>query len=62
MSASGARILVIEDDPGVRRILARNLGGHGFRVEAAATGREGLERDPSVSAPTWSCSTSACRT
>jgi two-component system KDP operon response regulator KdpE len=47
VNATGARILVIEDDPAVRRVLARNLGAHGFRVETAATGREGLALDPS---------------
>lgn len=44
--SDGARILVIEDDPAVRRILGRNLGSHGYRVETAGTGREGLDRDP----------------
>jgi two-component system KDP operon response regulator KdpE len=39
---SGARILVIEDDPSVSRIVAHNLAGHGFRVEVSATGEEGL--------------------
>jgi len=46
----GARILVVEDDPGVRQVVARNLVAHGFRVEAAETGLEGLEREPSFHA------------
>jgi two-component system KDP operon response regulator KdpE len=46
----GARILVIEDDPGVRQVVARNLIAHGFRTEAAAAGREGLDREPSFHA------------
>jgi two-component system, OmpR family, KDP operon response regulator KdpE len=44
---SGARILVIEDDPAVRHVVSRNLAAHGFRTEAAAAGREGLDLDPS---------------
>ena len=39
----GARILVVEDDPGMSRALKRNLSGHGFQVRAAGTGRSGLE-------------------
>jgi len=44
---SGARILIIEDDPAVRHVVTRNLAAHGFRTEAAAAGREGLDLDPS---------------
>jgi two-component system KDP operon response regulator KdpE len=44
---SGARILVIEDDPAVRQVLTRNLAAHGFRTAAAAAGREGIDLDPS---------------
>jgi two-component system KDP operon response regulator KdpE len=47
MNGKGARILVIEDDPAVRGVLTRYLGGHGFRVQAAGTGGEGLAMDPS---------------
>jgi two-component system KDP operon response regulator KdpE len=43
----GARILLIEDDPAVRRVVSRNLTAHGFRVVAAGEGREGLSLDPS---------------
>lgn len=46
----GARILVIEDDPSVRQVVTRNLVAHGFRTEAAAAGREGLDREPSFHA------------
>ena len=44
--ATGARILVIEDDPSVRRVVSKNLAAHGFRVATASAGREGLELDP----------------
>ncbi len=37
-----ARILVIDDDPGVRDSMARMLRGAGFNVEIAATGEEGV--------------------
>jgi two-component system nitrogen regulation response regulator GlnG len=40
---SKANILVIDDEPDVRRIIADTLTDEGFRVEAAATGEDGLE-------------------
>jgi two-component system KDP operon response regulator KdpE len=45
--ATGARLLVIEDDPSVRAVVSKNLAAHGFRVATAGSGREGLELDPS---------------
>ncbi|GAB3995856.1 hypothetical protein GCM10029992_14220 [Glycomyces albus] len=39
-----AAILLIEDDPMVRRGLQLALGRHGHEVEAAETGEEGLRR------------------
>jgi two-component system KDP operon response regulator KdpE len=36
------RIAVIEDDPQLRRFLKTGLEAHGFQVQAAETGREGL--------------------
>jgi two-component system KDP operon response regulator KdpE len=41
---SGARILLIEDDPAVARTVAQNLRRHGFVMEVAGTGEEGLEK------------------
>jgi len=41
MSAQ-ATILVIEDEPGMRRLLGTALGAEGYRVVAAADGRRGL--------------------
>ncbi|HEY7452119.1 MAG TPA: response regulator transcription factor [Candidatus Limnocylindria bacterium] len=43
---SGARILVVDDEDAVRRILVHNLEGHGFRVAAAESGEEALELEP----------------
>ena len=34
-----ARILVVDDDPGVREVLADFLRGHGYAVETAEDGR-----------------------
>lgn len=38
----GARILVVDDEPQMRRVLARTLGANGFEVRAVATGEEAL--------------------
>jgi two-component system KDP operon response regulator KdpE len=35
---SGARILVVDDEPQLRRSLARSLNGHGYEVREAADG------------------------
>ncbi len=37
-------VLLIDDDPGIRKLLSRELARRGLEVETAATGREGLER------------------
>src|SRR5213079_114767 len=39
---SGARILVVDDEPEIRRALRANLVGHGFEVTAVAGGGEAL--------------------
>lgn len=36
------RVLVIDDEPGIRSIAARALTASGFAVDLAATGRQGL--------------------
>lgn len=38
-----ATVLVIDDDPEVRELMRRHLGGQGFTVHLAASGAEGLE-------------------
>ena len=38
-AAPSARILVVDDDPGVREVLADFLRGHGYAVETAEDGR-----------------------
>jgi two-component system KDP operon response regulator KdpE len=39
----GARILVVDDEPAIRRALSTNLGRHGFRVAEAETGQQALD-------------------
>jgi two-component system KDP operon response regulator KdpE len=41
---SGARILVVDDEPQIRRLLARGLAGAGFDVTAVASGEEALDQ------------------
>jgi two-component system KDP operon response regulator KdpE len=40
---TGARILVVDDEPGILRAVETNLGRHDFRVETATTGGGALE-------------------
>ncbi len=44
--AAGATVLVIDDDPAVRELLARFLTKEGLRVVTASTGAEGLALAP----------------
>jgi two-component system, chemotaxis family, chemotaxis protein CheY len=39
-----ARILVVDDDPGIRALCSAVLGAEGYDVTEAADGREGFER------------------
>jgi DNA-binding response OmpR family regulator len=43
-TATSPLILVVDDDPEVRRLLAGGLSVRGFRVQLAANGREGMDR------------------
>ncbi len=42
--AKGARILVVEDDPGIQRAVKTNLMRHGFDVETADNGAQAIDR------------------
>jgi two-component system KDP operon response regulator KdpE len=44
---AGARILVVDDEPAIRRAVETNLTRHGFQVDTAETGEEGLARHES---------------
>ncbi len=49
MNAADVRILMVDDDPGIRDVVSDFLGKHGYRVETAADGREmdeALEHGP----------------
>ncbi len=39
---TGARILVVDDEPQIRRVLTRTLEANGFAVRAVATGEEAI--------------------
>jgi len=42
MSSRERRVLVVDDDPGIRAVLAEFLAHEGYRVATAANGREAL--------------------
>jgi len=42
--ATGARVLLVDDEPAIVRAVRANLGSRGFRVDVAVTGREALDR------------------
>jgi two-component system KDP operon response regulator KdpE len=42
VASEGARILVVDDEPAILRMVRTNLQRHDFRVDAAETGREAL--------------------
>ena len=49
MSTSGARILMVDDDPGIRDVVSDFLGKHGYKVDTAGDATEmeaALERGP----------------
>ena len=41
--ATGARILIVDDEPAIVRVLEANLRKHAFQVESATTGRGALD-------------------
>lgn len=49
MTGPRPRILYIDDDPGLARLVARTLGALGYEVEHAASGTDGLARLASAS-------------
>ncbi|HEX7671594.1 MAG TPA: response regulator, partial [Polyangiaceae bacterium] len=44
MTEPATTVLVVEDEPQVRRFLRTMLGGNGFRVVEAKTGAEGISQ------------------
>ena len=53
---SAGRILVVDDDPQIRRVMRVTLTGQGYEVDDATSGESALERCAS------SGSTSCCST
>ncbi len=47
MKRESPRILIIEDEDGIRKSLSAVLEGEGYQVDTAATGQEALERSKS---------------
>lgn len=43
MSAQNIPLLVVDDDPAMRRLLRASLGAQGYRVLTAGTGQDGLD-------------------
>ena len=43
---SAGKILVIDDDPQIRRVMRATLVGHGYEVIEARTGEEAIEKMP----------------
>jgi two-component system KDP operon response regulator KdpE len=46
MSALGPRVLIVDDEAGIRRFLRATLGAHGYAVQEASTGEEALQVVP----------------
>jgi len=44
MSDKGARVLIIDDESQIRRLLKVSLKAHGYEIAEAATGEEGLKQ------------------
>ena len=43
---SAGKILVVDDDPQIRRVMKATLVGHGYEVVEARTGEDALEKFP----------------
>ena len=43
---SAGKVLVVDDDPQIRRVMKATLVGHGYEVVEARTGEDALERFP----------------
>ena len=54
------RILVVDDEPQIRKALSVNLGARGYEVDLAGVRRGGAGAGRRRATPTWCCSTSGC--
>lgn len=48
MMEQGPRVLIVDDEPAIRRFLRASLGAHGYSVHEASTGEEALQVVPAV--------------
>jgi two-component system KDP operon response regulator KdpE len=48
MTEHGPRVLIIDDEPAIRRFLRASLSAHGYSVHEASTGEEALQVVPAV--------------
>ncbi|MGD0466973.1 MAG: response regulator [Terriglobales bacterium] len=48
MTEQGPRVLIIDDEPAIRRFLRASLSAHGYSVHEASTGEEALQVVPAV--------------
>ena len=62
MTAPPVRVLVVDDEPPIRRLLRTSLSANGYEVEEAGTGRDAEAADRALPAGRRSCSISGCRT
>jgi two-component system, OmpR family, KDP operon response regulator KdpE len=46
MSELGPRVLIVDDEPGIRRFLSASLGAHGYSIQEASSGEEALQVVP----------------
>lgn len=44
MQEKGMRVLIIDDEPQIRKLLKVSLGAHGYEIDEAATGADGINR------------------
>jgi two-component system KDP operon response regulator KdpE len=48
MNGHGARVLIVDDEPAIRRFLRASLSAHGYAVHEASTGEEALQVVPAA--------------
>ena len=56
------RVLVVDDEPQIRRALRTSLEAHGYEVATVGTGEEGVVGVGGAGSPTSCCSTSGSPT